>query len=230
MRHRVDRPEIVVGELDGPTALGFSGGVISAFLQAEGVHPEYVPVARHCPVPCADGAGHRVAHEVGLARPEQGEVLQPHREQIVRVVDQDLVPDADRARRVSLAPGGERGDVSALAERGARRQPLGLRQRGIDLAVKRVRAEQHEEITGQAVREAEARVRRDHLLQRRHRGLAVLEVFHHGAVEQPRRVGVLRGQDKPARIIVHGHTLSYLGDKNTSTPRRRQINRIGIPR
>ena len=100
--------------------------------------------------------------------------------------------------------------ATCLRSRGVapRRQPLGLRQRGIDLAVERVRAEQHEEIAGQAVREAEARVRRDDLLQRRHRGLAVLEVFRHGAVEQPRRVGAFRGQDKPARVMMHGHTLS----------------------
>ena len=141
---RVHRPQIVLADLDCPPPLGLGRRIVPALLQAERVHPQHVAVARHPGVPGADRARHRVAHEVRLAGPEQREMLQPHREQVVRVLNQNVVPDADRARRVALAPGGERGNVLLLAWRGARRRAFGKLERGIDLGVDRVGAEQHE--------------------------------------------------------------------------------------
>ena len=90
-----------------------------------------------------------------------------------------------------------------------RRQPLGLRQRGIDLAVERVRAEQHEEIAGQAVREAEARVRRDQPAS----AVAIADLrysrYSVTARSNSRAASAFSVvSDKPARVTMHGRTLS----------------------
>jgi hypothetical protein len=84
MRDRMGGPGVRGVALDGLAAAAFGAGVIPRLLQPEGADGEVGAVALRLRRPVRRGAFGDVAHPVDLADPEQFELREPERQQILR--------------------------------------------------------------------------------------------------------------------------------------------------
>jgi hypothetical protein len=96
------------------------GTVVEAgFLEPERVHSQHVTVARHRGVPGRQDLRDAVAQHRRLAQQEIAYVRRLQREQVTRVLDDDLAILADGIREIAFEPGPGGGRVRALAIIGA---------------------------------------------------------------------------------------------------------------
>ena len=199
----MDGPHVVLVHLDGPAPVGLGARVVAALLEGEAVHPEEVPVAGTALVPGREHAGDRVAHAVGAAEPEGGVVLEPEGEEVVRMVDEDPVPDEDRARLVAFEDGAERLRHQPLAGRRARRPRLGFGEGLADLPREEVGLKPGQEDPPQAVRHGALGVGLEHRLAVVDGVEAKLEVAPNGRIPGGNRVGGIGGYVEPVGVTKH---------------------------
>ena len=112
-------------------ALAFRAGVVARLLQRETVHAMDIAMPGHAVIPAVQHPADRLAHAGAVAAIEVPVFRKFERDQIARMVDQDVGQDSQRLRRSSVAPGRKRRDMRALARRGPdpRRRVFGGGQR-----------------------------------------------------------------------------------------------------
>ena len=112
-------PEIAGVELDGAASVGLGGEIVSGLLLGEAAAGEYRRIARDVLRPGRDHALDRGDHVLRAAEPEIDEMGETEGDRIMRMRAQDRLPQGDGAIELAVGPGGQRGDVAALARRGA---------------------------------------------------------------------------------------------------------------
>ena len=75
---------------------------------------------------------HRGQHQIGPAEPEIDEVVQPKRQDIERVIAQNLLPDCRGLVRVSTNPGGQGQMMGLLSRGGTLNERIGGGGRGFE--------------------------------------------------------------------------------------------------
>jgi hypothetical protein len=88
----VDGPDVAGVQRDR-FAAGFLGGcVVAALLEPEREHAQDVAVARLLIVPSGQRARHRIAELARIAGVEVGEVAEPERDDVARMIGEDRFP------------------------------------------------------------------------------------------------------------------------------------------
>ena len=135
--------------------------------------------------------------------PERGVVLEPEREEIVGVVDEDAVPDEHRPRLFAFVDGAQRLHHQPLARRRATRTCLGFGHRLPNLAREEVRLESGQQITPQAVRHGALGIGREHRLAVVDRVEAELEIAPDGRIVGGERFGGIGADLDPVGVAKH---------------------------
>ena len=141
---------------------------------------------------------------MAAAEPEDGVVLEPQGEEVVRVIDEDPIPHEDRARLVALVDRAQRLRHQPLARGGARRPRLRRGQRLPDLAGEEVRLEAGQQDAPQAVGHGAVRVGLEHRLGVVDRVEAELEVAPDGRVIRGEGLGRIGAELEPIGVTEHG--------------------------
>lgn len=121
------------------------------FLQRKRAATEHVAVARHRLVPARHDARHGVAHLRQIPQEEVHGMRYPQRQDVMRVVHQDRVPDCVHAPNVTSAPRVQRGHVLAFAVGCADGQALRLGERIAALRSQLGQRRKPEEVAAQAL-------------------------------------------------------------------------------
>ncbi len=124
VRHRVHGPRIAAVQVQRPPAGLLGTAIQRGLLEPEGVHAEHVAVARHVGAPVRQDLRDAVAQQGRLAVEEVGDMRGLHRDEVARVLDDDVTVEPQRALEVALEPGARRGGVHAFALVGARAERL----------------------------------------------------------------------------------------------------------
>ena len=130
MSDRVDRPRIRRVDRHSPAPERFGARIVASLLQPEGTHTEHIAVARHGFVPGRQDTrdtvpvlGERAVIEVQVMR-------KADREDVARVVQQDVLETAHSAGGVASSPAREGVHMSAFARRRGKPVCLLARSRG----------------------------------------------------------------------------------------------------
>src|SRR5262249_20543836 len=108
-------PEIARVDLDRAAAGWLGAEIIPGFLQREATAGEYRYIARGAFRPSRHHAFDRSDHVLRAPQPEIDEMRETEGDHIMRMDGEDRLPRGDGAIELAFAPGGQRGDVAALA-------------------------------------------------------------------------------------------------------------------
>ena len=162
MSDRVRGPEIAGVDLDGAPTVRLGDGKVAGLLIGERAAGEYRCIARDVLRPRRHHTLDGIDHVLWAAEPEVDEVRETEGNDIVRIGAQDRLPHGDRTIELALAPGSQRGDVTALARSGLG----GKRLRGARLLDgdrdDRLLEGEHREIAPHAMRQREVRIGLQH--------------------------------------------------------------------
>ena len=114
----VDRPGIGGIDRHGPAAARLGPGVVAGLLQPEGAHAEHIAVAGHALVPGRQHARDAVPVLGKRAVIEMQVVREADREDVARVVQQDVLEAAHGPGGVASGPAREGVGMGALARHG----------------------------------------------------------------------------------------------------------------
>ena len=89
---RVDRPQVIRVQGNGPAAKGFGLRIIATFFERKGQHAEDEAVTGDRLVPQVEHAGDGIANDITPTGPERRMVVHFERQQVVRMVGQDGLP------------------------------------------------------------------------------------------------------------------------------------------
>ena len=112
-------PEIAGVEFDGPAPGGLGREIISGLFLGEAAAGEYRRITWDVLRPGRDHALDGGDHVQRAAQPEIHEMGETEGNDVVRMGAQDRLPRRDGAIELAFRPGSQRGDVAALARRGA---------------------------------------------------------------------------------------------------------------
>ena len=145
----MDRPRIGGVYGHSPAAEILGPGVVADFLQPEGAHAEHIAVAGHALVPGRQHARGAVPVLGERAVIEMQVVREADREDVARVVEQDVLEAADGPGRVTRSPARQGVRMGAFARRRCKRACLftGLRRPRAE----RAHAHQQEEIAPESM-------------------------------------------------------------------------------
>ena len=117
MRHAMAGPDVVLVDLDRAAAERFRRHELAVLLVRKAAAAEHEAVARHVLAPARHDARHGIAHPRQVAEEEMHGMGEAHRQDVVRMVEQDVVPDPVGLADVAGAPGGQRVDMLASRAR-----------------------------------------------------------------------------------------------------------------
>ena len=188
-----------------PGRLGL--GVMAAFLHREAAAAQQRAVAGHVAGPVLFGGQHRCQHPVRPAEPEIDEMGEAEGQDVVRMVEQDLVPDRRCPVRSAAGPGVEGREVRLLARRGAGAERAGGIGRRLGDRHHRLLVGQHGEQALQQMRERHLRIGGEQRLHSCLHVRAVAEIAGDHAVERGNRLRGGGGDRVSLCIMSHGARL-----------------------
>ena len=179
------------------------GGVIAAFLEAEGIHAVHEAGARLARFPSRHHARQRIAHGDAVAGIEMAEMGQTQRQDIAWIIYQYAFPAGRAFDHVAGAPGVERRKMLAFARAYHLRQLarfVGGLQRFL---LQRRHGEQLEEIAADAMAHEEAGIGRQGLLKMAARIGAKAEISAHCLVIMIHGLAACRRHGQAKTTVLH---------------------------
>src|SRR5690606_26962609 len=105
MGHGMSGPDVAFVDLDRPAARSFSRLIISGLLQAEGAAAEEIAETWNILVPARHDPRGGIPHRHDVADEEMQIVRDPERQNVARMIQEDVLQPVDRAAQITAAPG-----------------------------------------------------------------------------------------------------------------------------